>query len=360
MIKKIIVSILSLMFLLSGFGFAQEFAKVGTSGAQFLKIAVGARGIAMAEAFDAVCDDASSIFYNPAGLTSIKNNSFMVSHANWVADIKYEAGAFARNFPRIGIFGVSFSYLTSGDIEETTVMQQEGTGRFFDTGNLMVGFSYARSLTDRFSLGGNIKYIEERLEDEKATAWAVDIGTVYHTGFNSLRMGMSIRNFGPELKFEGTYQDYDNGAWVIDSRTQAPEQKEYLPYHMPMTFKISLAYDVLEAENQFMTLAVDLVHPNDNVERLNVGGEFKWLKMFALRAGYIGPFGLLGRFGDEVEDQDTVDERTYDVENYASSFSAGVGFNMEMKGFGAINIDYAYTDLGVLDWAHRASLIVNF
>ncbi|MBN1349779.1 PorV/PorQ family protein [candidate division KSB1 bacterium] len=352
--------ILGFMVLFYGFGHAQEFAKVGTAGAQFLKIGVGARGVAMAEAYDAVCDDVTAVFWNPAGLVHIKNNSFMAAHANWIADIKYEAAAYAKTFPRIGTFGLSFSYLSSGDIEETTVLQQEGTGRFFDTANLMFGVSYARMLTDRFSVGGNIKYIEERLDTEKARAWAIDIGTLYRTGFKSLRMGMSIRNFGPELKFTGTYQDYDNGEWVIDSRTQQPEQREFLPYHMPMTFKISLAYDLLDSENQNMTLAMDLVHPNDNVERLNVGAEFVWLKMFALRAGYIGPFGLLGRYGDEVENKNATDEKSYDVENYAANFSAGVGFNMDMKGFGLISIDYAYTDFGVLDWAHRASLAVNF
>jgi len=348
--------------LLLGFGLvqAQEFAKVGTSGAQFLKIAVGSRGIGMGEAFDAVCNDASSIFWNPAGLTSIEKNSLVAAHANWLADINYEAAAFARNVRGIGVIGVSFGYLGSGDIAETTVMQPEGTGNYFNTSNLMLGVSYARALTDKFSIGGNIKYIEEKLENEKATAWAVDIGTLYKTGFRSLRMGITIRNFGPELKFSGTYQDYDNGSWVIDDRTGAPEQKEYLPYHMPMTFKVSLAYDAIEQENNFLTLSTDLVHPNDNVERLNLGAEWRLYKIFALRLGYIGPLGMLGRYSDETEDASTDDEISYETNNYAQNFSTGVGFNLDLKGFGTVNIDYAYSDYGVLDWVHRASISLNF
>jgi len=358
--KKILVSCFTIALMAFTSGYAQEFAKVGTAGAQFLKIAVGARGIAMAEAFDAVCNDVSAIYWNPAGLTSIKSNSFLVAHANWIADIKYDAGAFARNFQGIGTIGLSFGYLSSGDIEETTVLQPQGTGRTFNTSNLMVGVSYARALTDKFSIGGNIKYVEERLQDEKATAWAVDIGTLYRTGFRSLRMGITIRNFGPELKFAGTYQDYDNGNWVIDERTGEPEQKEYLPYHMPMTFKVSVAYDLLEQENNMLTLATDLVHPNDNVERLNVGAEWLLYKIIALRVGYIGPFGILGRRSDETENLDEADEFTYNTSNYAQNFSTGVGFNLDIKGFGSVNIDYAYTDFGVLDWAHRASMTINF
>lgn len=360
MMKTKVILIITIVLLSFGLVQAQEFAKVGTSGAQFLKIAVGARGIGMAEAFDAVCSDASSIFWNPAGLTNIDKNSLMVAHANWLADINYEAAAYARNFRGIGVIGVSFGYLGSGDIEETTVMQQDGTGNFFSASNLTMGVSYARSLTDKFSIGGNIKYVEEKLENEKATAWAVDIGTVYKTGFRSLRMGISIRNFGPELKFSGTYQDYDNGSWVIDDRTGEPEQKEYLPYHMPMTFKVSLAYDLLEQENNFLTIASDLVHPNDNVERLNLGIEWRLYKILALRTGYIGPLGILGRYSDEVEDESTADEVAYETSNYAQNFSAGVGFNLDLKGFGTVNIDYAYTDYGVLDWVHRASMSINF
>lgn len=358
--KKTIISIILITLFMFTIAQAQEFAKVGTAGAQFLKIAVGARGIGMAEAYDAVCNDASAIFWNPAGLTGITKNSLMVSHANWLADINYEAAAFAKTFRGIGTMGVSFAYLSSGDIEETTVLQQDGTGNFFNTSNLMVGLSYARALTDKFSIGGNVKYIEENLQEEKATAWAIDIGTLYKTGFRSLRMGISIRNFGPELKFSGTYQDYDNGDWVIDERTKEPEQKDFLPYHMPMTFKVSLAYDLIEKENSFLTIASDLVHPNDNVERLNVGAEWQLYQIIAFRMGYVGPVGLLGRISDEVENADTANEATYDASNYAANFSAGVGFNLNIKGFGTLNIDYAYTDFGVLDWAHRASMKINF
>lgn len=358
--KNILFNIFLIVAFLAVSTQAQEFAKVGTAGAQFLKIGVGSRGIGMGEAYDAVCNDASSVFWNPAGLSFVKNNSMMVSHASWLADISYEAGVIAHNFKQIGVIGVSFSYLTSGDIEETTVLQPQGTGSYFDTANLMFGLSYATALTDKFSIGGNVKYVEERLQDEKATAWAIDIGTLYKTGFRSLRMGISIRNFGPELKFSGTYQDYDNGSWVIDDRTGEPEQKEYLPYHMPMTFKVSVAYDLIEQENSFLTLSTDLVHPNDNVERLNFGAEWKLYKIMALRAGYIGPFGLLGRYSDEVENQDEDNEYSYETGNYASNFSAGIGFNIDIKNFANVNIDYAYTDFGVLDWVHRASMSINF
>lgn len=357
--KKILLLVLSLT-LLAGLSSAQEFAKVGTAGAQFLKIGVGSRGIAMGEAYDAVCNDVSSIFWNPAGLAFVKGQSAMVGHANWIADIKYDAGAYAYNLGPIGVVGLSFAYLNSGDIEETTVEMQEGTGSYFNTSNLMFGASFARMLTDRFSLGGNLKYVEEKLADEKATAWGVDLGILYYTGFKSLRLGMSIRNFGPELQFSGTYRDYDNGAWVMDATTGKPQEKEYLPYHMPMTFKISLAYDLIEKENQFLTLAADLAHPNDNVEKLNLGAEYKLMNMLALRLGYTGLIGVMKREDIEVENEDTPNEVSYKIHNYTQNVAAGIGLIMNMKGIGEFNLDYAYTDFGVLDWAHRMSVTINF
>lgn len=357
--KKIFVILLCFAMFVS-LSNGQEFAKVGTAGAQFLKIGVGSRGIAMGEAYDAVCNDVSSIFWNPAGLAFVKSQSAMVGHANWIADIKYDAGAYAYNLGSVGVLGISFAYLNSGDIEETTVEMQDGTGSMFNTSNLMFGASFARMLTDRFSLGGNVKYIEEKLADEKATAWGVDLGILYYTGFKSLRLGMSIRNFGPELQFSGTYNDYDNGNWVMDASTGSPQEKEYLPYHMPMTFKISLAYDLIEQESQFLTLAADLSHPNDNVEKLNLGTEYKIMNILAIRAGYTGLIGVMKREDDEIENEDATDEVTYKIQNYTQNLGAGLGLMMNLKGIGEFNLDYAYTDFGVLDWAHRMSVTINF
>ena len=145
--KKWMILLLSLL-LLPSLCYA-DFAKTGTVGAQFLKIGVGARAIGMAEAYEAVGEDATVIFWNPACLIRIENNSLFLAHTEWFEGVRYEAGAYARTFPAFGTIGFSFSYLTSGDIEETTVAQQEGTGNIFTTSNMMAGVSYARSLTDK-------------------------------------------------------------------------------------------------------------------------------------------------------------------------------------------------------------------
>jgi hypothetical protein len=325
-----------------------------------LKIGIGARGVAMSAAYSAVCNDASAIFWNPAGLTRIENSSVLLNHAEWLADISYEAAALTKTFRNIGTFGLSFTYLSSGDILETTVEQQEGTGRYFNTSDMMVGISYARQLSDKFSIGGNLKYVQEKLDTETAWAWAVDIGTLYYTGFRSLRMGMYIRNFGPELQIGGTYNDYDNGSYILDPETLKPEKKSYLAYHMPMTFAVGIAYDILESENTFLTAAIDLLHPNDNVEKLNIGAELRLFNLLSLRGGYVSPFGILGTRDDELENHGEADEYSYETSNYTQSFSAGLGFQLDVPGLGNFALDFAYTDFGILDDTQIASITFKF
>ena len=129
---------------------------------------------------------------------------------------------------------------------------------------------------------------------------------------------------------------------------------------MPMTFAVGIAYDIFEDEDKFLTAAIDLLHPNDNVEKLNFGAEFKIFNMLSLRAGYVSPFNIMGKGDEEIENRDQSDEYSLEMKNYTQSFSAGLGFQIDIPNLGNISLDYAYTDFGVLDWVHRSSLLINF
>ena len=58
--------------------------RAGISTAQFLKIGVGGRAAALGEAFIAVANDASALYWNPAGLVQFEENQVMFSHNSWV------------------------------------------------------------------------------------------------------------------------------------------------------------------------------------------------------------------------------------------------------------------------------------
>ena len=213
-----------LLLLLPALAFSQDFAKVGTVGAQFLKIGIGARGAAMGGAYEGVTNDVTSMFWNPSGLVYVENISVFVSHTTWLADMGMEALAVAKKIDGFGVVGLNIGYLGSGDIERTTVENPDGGIGNFSTEHWFAGVTVARHLTDKFAVGGNIKFIRERLDDQSSNSWATDLGAHYYTGFKSLRLAMCVRNFGPEIQLSGDYHDLDNGR-PLDNPS------EYLPYH---------------------------------------------------------------------------------------------------------------------------------
>lgn len=320
-----IFGVLALTVLWAGSSFGQNFAKVGTSGAHFLDIGMGARGVAMGDAYTAMgVEDATATFWNPAGLAFGDKMSFVGTYVQYFAGITFGSGGISLPVNGVGTFGLSFSYLNTGDIEETTVLQQEGTGNTFSANDVMIGLTYSRALTDKFAFGGNIKYVQETLANEKASALAFDLSTLYYTGFRSLRLGMIIRNFGPDLEFSGSYTDYDNG-------TPLPDKQTYSPFHMPLTFKVGLAYDVFPSGGMHqVTLSADAVHPNDSKERVDIGGEYKFMNILALRGGYITNHDTAG-----------------------PSFGIGV----HLANF---QVDYSYSDFGVLDFVNQFTIGITY
>ena len=317
------------LILLAGSTQAQQFARVGTAGAQFLEIGVDARAVGMGEACLAVGNlGAGALFWNPANVARTEGHNLMLHHTFWIADVALNALAFTTTWGDIGTFGLSMSTLSSGEIEVTTVEQQDGTGDYFTTSNVMLGLSYAKKVTDRFCMGGTIKYVEERLEERRAETFCFDVGMLYDTGYRSLTFGAVVLNFGPPLTLDGTYRNYDNGL-LLD------EERSFNPYHLPMTFKVGVSYNVETGNGQHLLATLDAIHPRDNVERLDFGAEYRLWDGLALRSGYSSGHDSRG-------------------------MSFGAGFHLSTGSLGDIDINYAYSDFGVLDGVQRISMNLHF
>ena len=263
-----------------------DFEKVGTSGAHFLDISPDARVAGMANSVvGTIITDASAVFYNPAALAYMSDSNIFFSRVNWFAGINYHSFSGGMKTP-IGNIAAHMRQLSSGDIIETTVQDQQGTGRSFVWNDLALGISWAQSLTDRFSFGANFSLIKESVNqyNYEASAWAVDIGTLYITGFRSLKFGMSVRNFGPELDFEqdgkdATFDDYHNGELL-------PVPESFRAYHMPLKFQVGVSYVLFEdSPNHKLMIAIDAVHPNDSSERLNLGIQYSFIDILFFRGG---------------------------------------------------------------------------
>ena len=104
------------------------FSKTGMTAATFLAIEIGPRAAAMGGAYVAIADDPTAMFWNPAGLDKIKNNSIFFSHTNWLAGTSMDYLGAAIPLGQYGTFGVSVTSLGVPEMKVRTVTQPEGTG----------------------------------------------------------------------------------------------------------------------------------------------------------------------------------------------------------------------------------------
>ncbi|MEK7812812.1 MAG: PorV/PorQ family protein, partial [Candidatus Desantisbacteria bacterium] len=272
------------------------------------KIGIGARSIGMGGAACAVADDASAVYWNPAGLGVLKGTEISTMYNIWFEDVKHGFVSYAHPFKNWTL-GVAVNYLDTGKMEETTAAYPEGTGKTFRADDMAGYLTYAGRLSENLSLGMNLKYIQQRIEDETATGFGTDLGILYKP--SNLRLGLSVQNIGPRLKFI----------------------KEDFP--LPLNIKAGAAYSIKN-----LTFALDANKPIDNKTNFSLGIESLWVKKMALRAGY---------------KLDTADNRLSEHTGIATGWSAGVGFNLKPFQF-----DYAYVPHGDLGDTHRISFLMKF
>ena len=309
---------------------------LGTSGAQFLKIPAGPRAAALGGAFTAYGDDASVLFWNPAGIVGIKGSALNVSHEEWWAGSRLSHAAFVQSFGEVGAFGLSFTMMSMDKLAVTTEDDPEGkSGLTFDAQDLMLGFSYARLLTDDFTVGITGKYIHQRIWNETASGLAIDVGTQYHIGIRDLRIGMSVTNFGGNLKFEGRdlNVDYDANSTTSTERL-LPAEIQAEEYPLPLRFQVGLSMSPYLSDDFSILVAADVIHPNDNDEVVCTGMEAKILQTLTLRGGY--------RFGDDI-----------------ARWSAGVGAAVPLGNL-RVSFDYAYVSYQLLPSVHRFGVDLEF
>ena len=293
---------------------ADIFEKVGTFGGQFLKIGVGARAAGMGGAFVAMADDATSVFWNAAGIARVdpEKSQLSLNHATWPAEMSYDQVGYVFHMKRIpGAFAVHARTLSMPPMEETTAFQPNGTGQTFDAGMLAAGVTYARSFTDKFSAGLTANMLHTGLADLSQQTFSVDLGTLYDVGAAGMKIGMAIQNIGSQEKF-------------IEREAR-----------IPSIFRVGTSATLLGGADQKLVGSFEFSHPPDNSERVNVGAEYSFRKYLFLRGGYAF---------------------NYDSEGLAG----GVGLHFPVSIAGMADMDYSFTDMLDLGSSHRVSLRFQF
>lgn len=268
--------------------------------------------------------EAGALFQNPAGIANIsKQIDVMFAQTQWIGDITQNAVAVAYRAEGVGVFGLSWVSMDHGDIFRTTINKDPFSKGFNEIGQVetdegVIGVAYAREITNKFSVGGQVKQVRQTLQDTRADGIAFDLGLVYRTGYKNSRLTMSIRNFSKEVQY------------IKQS------------HQMPLSFKVGLSVDALAvvapglSESNSLFVLSEVSHPRDSPEKVDIGLEYWFQEMIALR------------FGTGIN---------YDE----NDLGLGLGLKFSQMEMGDLRLDYAYTGYGdILGGVHRFAIGVSF
>ena len=323
--KKILLIIFSFAFLLTS-TFAGDVSRKGTTGAEELLIPIGARGIATGGSFLANVTGLESIYYNPAGLDINPRTEAMFSYVNYLADINISYFAIGTSLGDIGSIAFDLKSFDFGDIPITTVQFPDGTGQTYSPTFLTIGFTYSKVLTDRISIGTNIKLVNESVQNTNATGFAIDAGVQYR--FNeALMLAATVKNIGTNMQFSGqdlrirteipgSVPGAENGTYEIATE----------PFQIPSFFELSLTYLATIDEQNYVALASAFVGNNSLEDAFNFGLEYGFMNTFYVRGGY----NLL--VGSSID-------------NNIYGFTLGAGVDYSVGGDFDVIFDYAFRDV---------------
>ena len=338
-------SLVTLCMLIAASAFGQS--KVGTTAAQFLGISVGARAIAMGSAYVASASDVSSLYWNPGAIVQANRSEFNFTNTQWLVGTKFRWFGFMLNLDGENALGASVTQLNYGDEEVTTVQNPEGTGEKWSAQDLAISLSYCRLLTERFSIGASVKYINQSLYNETAANMTFDLGLMYVTEFNGLRIGMSMSNFGGDLQLSGrdllNQVDIDPGnaggnkTLVANLKTDS--------WSMPLLFRVGVGMEVFKNDMFRATVGLDALRPSDNALSTNAGAELGYQEMVFLRGGYKSFYN---------------DQDSFDKGNQQEGLSLGAGVRYTIQGATAIQVDYAFSKFGLFGNLSTIALAIGF
>jgi len=298
--------------------------RVGISSFTFLKIGVGARAAALGEAYGAIANDATALYWNPAAAVVVETDQAVVAHTEWFADIRHEFGGVVYHLTPEDAVGFSLIALTTDEMARTTTLMPTGTGETFRFQDLAVGLTYSRKMTTQFSFGVTARYVREQIAELSMQNIVVDVGAYYLTGFSTTRFAIVLSSFGSATRPEGSV--------IVDGVGEVNQFEEFSP---PTQFRLAFAMEPILEESHRLTTSFQLNHPNDNAENIGLGFEYAWTETVFLRIGY----------------RLNVDEQRL------PSLGLGVRVPVELS---ILQFDYGVSTYNLLGMTHRFSLGASF
>ncbi|MBI5837866.1 MAG: PorV/PorQ family protein [Candidatus Eisenbacteria bacterium] len=311
----------------------------GTSFGSFLLIEPGARVSGMGNAGGALLGGLQSVYYNPAAAAELRTRALEFTACGWLADISYRYAAAALPLDRFSAVYGSVTALNSGDIEVRTVEKPLGTGELYAVTDVAISLGYGRRISDRFSAGFAVNYVQETIWNSSASTVTLSLGTLYRVSEHGLHVGASVTNYGTNARFGGRDLRivYPQDPAQHGNNNILPGEVFTDKFSVPVLFRVGLGLPLELGRDLGLNLAADAYHPSDNDESLSLGGELLYRKSLAVRAGYQNLF---------LEDSET-------------GLTAGAGVQGGL-GEGKYHVDYAWADHGRLGSTSRLTLGVTF
>jgi outer membrane protein OmpA-like peptidoglycan-associated protein len=306
---------MALAFLLSlpGLSSAALVSGRGTTAATFLKIGLGPRAVAMGESYAGIVDDATAVYWNPAGLAQLTAPEITAMHVIWFEGMNFEHLGGALPLPQ-GVAGVSFVYLNNGTLfrseaGDTPDSPDRGT---FGAADWALSGAYALPIDASMRLGAGLKLFSETLDASASFGWALDVGFHYQLPWPGFTLGAVLQNLGPATRVAEAYA------------------------RLPINLKVGAAYQALPN----LLLAMDYNQLFEQEGRISLGAEYIFENLLALRAGY--------RY------QSAIDNNEY-YEGYGSNGLSGLSAGLGLR-YHELRLDYAFVPYGFLGATHRIAL----
>jgi hypothetical protein len=288
----------------------------GTTSANFLKIGIGPRAIAMGEAQVGLADDVYASYWNPAGLAPLRVPEAGFVQNQYVEDISEQYLAYADPRTPLGTLAGSLTYLNVGKFQGYDATGQPTANVGANDASFAISQAKTywgdRRMGSGLSLGFTGKYIQEHLDTVAAKAFAVDLGLLAVPGMrwgetlNGWKGGLAFRNIGTGLKFD---------------------QESFA---LPRRCDLGIAYTG-HWRDETLTFALDGRIPQAGERSFGAGLELRTLQFLIFRAGYTSD----GDLGNGVR------------------MGAGVRFQ-------TVQIDYAYAGAGEFGGIHRIGMTLRF
>ena len=330
--KVALVTLMAMLYAVTGYG---QVAKSGMNALAFLKIGVGARQASLGSAATTLKGDPNQIFWNPAGIVDEPTNfAASVSYNRWLLGLKEESGAVTYNYGEVGTFGVGFITFGVNDIPAdrdllpanlASLQIDKQTSATYNYNDMAFVLSYARHVTDLLSLGINVKYLSETIDNMSVGAFAVDLGSNYQiTSFWDI--GASMTNLGSDIKY------YDISSPI------------------PLTFSVGTSFHHSFSDELGGALYLDVVQPQDLSQLFYTGVDINLMKMFDVRAGYKFNYS---------DTKDAGNSLRAPIQTSIEGLSAGIGANVNLADYN-LRFDYSFTQMSILNDVHRFTLSFNW